>query len=456
MVYIRYTGIPNQVFEWTNLELTYRYEVSKDDVMEVPESQVRYLMGYGNFFEILEAYIGSAEKIKVVKGVVVEGIADPTDIMIAKDETAHTLQSSHTAISVLTDHVGDMNNPHETTADQVGYTPATADQWLTVPAEVKDALDQISNKLSIQPTSKFYVDGSAGNDADAAKDPTRPFKTIQACLDHIGQPITMQDAMRHIAIYIADARTALVGNNGGANQSWNGVYKENLVVPSRMITMYGAGVKIGNNVNGIDTGFGNILKEYSTSRRFGAASADFRPRLTFVGLMNCRDSQSRLANGFHIGGTCRTSILTRNIDSIQGDGNNKVTVHIASGQNPYVICVPTTYPTEPLIRININSTTNYNGGYDITQKINDTTFVATRMTGTNAATNIETSGKFYESDSTGSSGSISHDSAFINCYMQGSYTSDDGTVNGGRLMLAQKFYILSTADGSRELKDERY
>ena len=288
-----------------------------------------------------------------------------------------------------------------------------------------DALNSL--KSVIRHTNDFYVDGTKGDDILAAAG-YGPFKTIQACLNYIGQPTTMADALRHISIHLTDSMTALVGNNGGTNQSWDGVYKENLVVPSRMITMYGAGIKIGNNVYNVDTGYGNILKEYSSSRRFGATSNDLRPCLTLVGLMNCKDTHNRLRNGLHIGGDCRTSILKRTFDSIQGDGNNKVTVHITAGQNPYVISVNPNYPTEPLIRIAISGTTNYNATYDITAKINDTTFEATMVSGTNANIGIETSGSFFESDSAGASG-LTHDAAFVNCYMQGSYTCDDGTVN---------------------------
>lgn len=277
-------------------------------------------------------------------------------------------------------------------------------------------------------TSKMYVDGSNGNDTTATGNPDKPYKTIQACLNAIGQPITMQDALRHFEIYLSDALTASIGNNAGANQSWNGVYKENLTVPCRMITIFGKGVKIGNNVYNVDSGYGNILKEYSASRRFGVASADLRPCLTFVGLTECRDSHSRLRSGIHVGGTCRTSILKRTFDSIQGDGSNKITVHIASGQFYYPITIPTTYPTEPLIRIAVQGTTNYNATYDIVQKIDDVTFVAQRISGTNVNTGIETSGSFFESDSAGASG-VTHDSSFINCFMQGQYTCDDGTVN---------------------------
>lgn len=238
----------------------------------------------------------------------------------------------------------------------------------------------------------------------------------------------MADALRHIEIHLADCLTASVGNNAGANQSWNGIYKENLTVPSRMITIYGKGIKIGNNVYNVDSGYGNILKEYSSSRRFGVSSNDLRPCLTFHGLTETRDTHSRLRSGIHVGGTCRTSILKRSFDSIQGNGSNTVTIHIASGQFYYPITIPTTYPTEPLIRIAVQGTVNYNATYDITSKIDETTFIATRISGTNANTGIETVGTFFESDSAGASG-LSHDASFINCYMQGQYTCDDGTVN---------------------------
>ena len=270
-------------------------------------------------------------------------------------------------------------------------------------------------------TDEFYVDGTTGDDTLALTSAT-PFKTIQACLNYIGQPITKADYERHITIYLGSYLSAV----SGGLASWNGVYEENLTVPCRNITMIGKGIKIGHNQSGST---GNILKEYSSSRRFGGSSSDFRPALTLIGLMNPRDSHNRLRNGIHVGDTCRTSILKRNLDSIQGDGVNHITVQVASGQFAYPITIPTTYPTEPYIRIAVTGTTNYNGTYDITSKIDATHFVATRISGTNANTGVETAGAFAETDSAGATG-ITHDAAFVNCYMQGAYTCDDGTVNG--------------------------
>ena len=96
-----------------------------------------------------------------------------------------------------------------------------------------------SSLYPIPQTDVFYVDGTVGNDSTATGNIDAPFATIQACLNFIGQPVTMEDSMRHISIHIADVHSAGIGNNSGANQSWDGVYKENLVVPARMITMYG-------------------------------------------------------------------------------------------------------------------------------------------------------------------------------------------------------------------------
>jgi hypothetical protein len=283
---------------------------------------------------------------------------------------------------------------------------------------------QASSSAPITTTDKYYVDGTVGNDLIATGNLDKPFKTIQACLNMIGQPITKSDAMRHIEIHISDSLTSLPTN---APATFDGVYEENLTVPSRMITMYGAGVKVGNN--GASVGFGNILKEYSSSRRFGATSSELRPCLTLVGVANARDTHSRLRNSFHVGGNCRTSILQRNLDSIQGNGVNTVTIHVAPGQFPYPITIPSTFPAEPLIRIAVRGTTNYNATYDITSQIDATTFIGTRITGTNASVALEVAGSFFESDSAGASG-VTHDAAFINTYMQGAYTCDDGTVNG--------------------------
>jgi hypothetical protein len=270
---------------------------------------------------------------------------------------------------------------------------------------------------------RYYVDGQNGNDTTGDGSISKPTKTIQTCLNLLGQPTSHIDAMRTTHIYVSGKLSATAGYSP---QTFDGCYQENLTVPNRRITIIGYGVKLGDNGDG--TGMGNILKEYSPSRRFGATSSEMRPCLTLVGLANARDSHQRLRNGFHVAGSCRTSILARSFDSIQGNGTNRITVHIASGQFTYPITVTANYPTEPYIRIAVSGTTNYNGTYDITGSVDGSTFVATRVSGTNAATAVETSGSFFESDSAGASG-ITHDACFINTYMQGHYTCDDGTVN---------------------------
>lgn len=292
---------------------------------------------------------------------------------------------------------------------------------------------------NIAATNEYYVDGGIGSDTTGNGSANAPYATIQKALDTVGQPVTKSDAMRHIKIFIADSPTSLPGNSPA---TFNGVYAENLTVPNRWITMYGAGVKIGDTGSG--SGHGNIIKEYSTSRRFGAGSSEFRPTLTLVGVNQARDNHPRLRNGFHVEGTLRTAILRRNLDSIQGDGVNKITVQVAAGQFYYPITIPTTYPTEPRIRINVSGTSVYNGNYDITAKIDDTTFEATRVSGTNANTGVEVAGVFFESDSAGASG-LTHDSHLINTYMQGAYTCDDGTVNGAAPTAGTEvFYAIGT------------
>lgn len=292
---------------------------------------------------------------------------------------------------------------------------------------VADALNTLAGAgATIASTDKFYVDGTLGNDGTADGTMGKPFKTIQACLNFIGQPVTKADYMRTIEVYISDALTSGIGNSP---QTWNGVYEENLVVPSRSITFFGDGVKIGNN--GASVGFGNILKEYSKSRSFGCSSSDFRPCTTFNGAMNVRDTHNRLRRGMHIGGTCRTSILQRNITNVQGNGSNKINCTLTPGQFPYPITIPTTFPAEPLIRIVVGGTTSYNGLYDITAQIGPTTFEATRVSGSTPAVTVEV-GSFFESDSAGASG-LTHDAAFIDTYMQGAYTCDDGVVNAGAI-----------------------
>jgi hypothetical protein len=255
-------------------------------------------------------------------------------------------------------------------------------------------------------TDTFFVDGNTGNDSTGNGSITKPFLTIQAALNYVGQPTGLADASRHIIINIS-------GKSALPAALFSGIYTENLTVPSRFITLQGYGVKIN----------GSILKEYSSSRRFGASSSEIRPTLTTIGFSNARDSHPRIRNGFHIEGATRTTILTRNVDSVVGDGVNHVTIHVTSGQFAYPITV-----SSPAIRIKVNGTTDYNYTYDITSQIDATTFVGTRVSGTNAVTTAE-AGSFFESDSAGSSG-VTHDAHYINTYQLGAYTCDDGTVNG--------------------------
>lgn len=270
-----------------------------------------------------------------------------------------------------------------------------------------DLVNYVSSQVNLaRITDVYYVDGDRGDDLTATGSLAYPFKTIQAAINYVGQPVDRQDALRHIIIYIS-GKQALPG------ALFSGIYTENLTVPNRFMTLVGYGIKID----------GNILKEYSSSRRFGVSSSEFRPCLTTVGLNETRDSHPRIRNGFYVGGTCRTSILRRNADSIQGNGVNKITVHLTAGQFTYPITIST-----PAIRITVQGTASYNATYDITAQIGPDTFEATRISGTNAAIGIE-SGSFFESDSAGASG-VTHDAHFINTYMQGQYTCDDGTVNG--------------------------
>jgi hypothetical protein len=300
-----------------------------------------------------------------------------------------------TAGAVISNGSGVLSNVAPSTA---GYVlTSNGSTWVSSP----NAGGGISS-----PSDVYYVDGNLGNDSTTTGDQAHPCLTIQRCINLSGQPVSLQDALRHIEIHVS-------GKQALPAALFSGIYTENLTVPNRFMTIFGFGIKLD----------GNILKEYSSSRRFGASSSEFRPTLTLVGLNETRDSHPRIRNGFHVGGTNRTSILTRNTDSVQGNGTNKVTIHVTAGQFDYPITIST-----PAIRIKVNNTTNYNFTYDITADLGGNTFEATRVSGTNVNTGVET-GNFFESDSAGASG-MTHDSHFINTYQQGAYTCDDGTVNG--------------------------
>ena len=196
--------------------------------------------------------------------------------------------------------------------------------------------------LSLVPTTVtdlYNVDAVLGNDTTGDGSLARPYKTIQACLTALGNPVSKQDAARKITIYIASSHSAGPGLIASQANNFDGIYQENLWVPSRIITFVGPGVKIGNN--GDNTGFGNITQEISTARRFGATSSELRHTMTFMGRANTRDTHSRIRNGIHIGGITRVSIIQRNIGSIQGDsvGGTRVTVSLSGGQNPYGVAV---------------------------------------------------------------------------------------------------------------------
>ena len=392
-------------------------------------------------------------------------------------------------------------------------------------------------------TDEFHVDGVLGNDSTGDGSMSKPYKTIQTCLNAIGMPTCKQDSCRKIKVFLHTAYSSAPEIITSQANNFDGIYQEGtlaspLWVPPRMITFHGPGTKIGNA--GDATGYGFVLGEVSTGRRFGASSSEVRHTMTFQGLANCRDTHQRIRNGIHIGAGTRIAVVKRSIDTIQGDAtgaNDRVTIVLKSGQFPYSASVspwaawgsgtswqgvssPTitldgatstiTYagspnpitnsssanqgvffrdlsgitglsvdvvyyvvnatgttfqvstsvggaavaftgtgtgvvcgrsntsasaqlPFEPLIRIAVSGTTNYNTAYDIIQQISATSFIARRVTGTNTSSALETpvSASFYETDTTGGSGQTTHDVVFNNAYQQGTLSSDDGTNNGG-------------------------
>ena len=392
------------------------------------------------------------------------------------------------------------------------------------PSYVVSTFQASSGTTSTAQTDNYYVDAVLGDDLTADGSISKPYKTIQACLTAIGNPTSKQEACRKITVNIGQARSSQPGLIASQANDFNGIYEENLWVPSRMITFVGPGVKIGNNAD--NTGFGNITQEISTARRFGATSSEVRHTLSFVGRANTRDTHQRIRNGIHIGGITRISCVSRNIGTIQGDsvGGTRVTITLAGGQNPYGVPVssyaslavtltdagdvigytsPTgvaianstsanqmiffksivgttgpvvdTYyyvvnatlttfqisnsiggapialttngtgvvmakpgypPFEDLARIKVAGTTNYGTtastiAYDIIEKLTDTSFIAKRVTGTNTSAAVESTGTITETDSTGSSTTITHDMSFNQCYQQGLVVHDDGVVYSG-------------------------
>lgn len=390
-------------------------------------------------------------------------------------------------------------------------------------------------------TDEFHVDGVLGNDSTGTGSMSAPYKTIQACLNAIGMPVCKQDACRKIKVFLHSAYSSAPEIITSQANNFDGIYQEGtlaspLWTPPRMITFHGPGTKIGNA--GDASGYGYVLGEVSTGRRFGSSSSEVRQTMTFQGLANCRDTHQRIRNGIHIGAGTRIAVVKRNIATIQGDsvGGTRVTITLSGGQFPYApsvspwaawgsgtsyqgassptialdgatstitytgspnpitnstsanqgvffrnltgitgLTVDTVYyvvnatattfqvstsvsgapvaftgtgtgvvcgrsntsasaqlPFEPLIRLVVSGTTNYNTVYDIIQQVSATQFIARRVTGTNTSAALESpvAASFYETDTTGGSGQVTHDVVFNNAYQQGTLSSDDGINNG--------------------------
>ncbi|NBT35621.1 MAG: hypothetical protein EBT03_08820, partial [Betaproteobacteria bacterium] len=189
------------------------------------------------------------------------------------------------------------------------------------PSYVVSTFQAASGTVSTAQTDNYYVDAVLGDDLTA------------------DNPTSKQEACRKITVNIDQARSSQPGLIASQANDFNGIYEENLWVPSRMITFVGPGVKIGNNAD--NTGFGNITQEISTARRFGATSSEVRHTLSYIGRANSRDTHQRVRNGIHVGGITRVSCIARNIGTIQGDsvGGTRVTITLAGGQNPYGVPV---------------------------------------------------------------------------------------------------------------------
>jgi hypothetical protein len=101
MTYIQYLGTTKQSFEWSTQGLAYRYIANPEDVLAVPEDQVGYLMGFGNFFLILDGYSGDVVTPLGVSGMDFTGSCGVDDIIISADETGRTLKSSGVKLADL-------------------------------------------------------------------------------------------------------------------------------------------------------------------------------------------------------------------------------------------------------------------------------------------------------------------------------------------------------------------
>jgi hypothetical protein len=262
-------------------------------------------------------------------------------------------------------------------------------------------------------SNEYYVDKDAGSDVTGDGSLAKPFASMQPLMLKIGQPVDQLDFKTRVTINVRPG--------AGTNPGGGGEYIGDFDVPHRAITIVAPGCRFVGNVN----------RWISDAREFNTPSADFRGCLTLMGRDDGRGTHPRLRNGIQISGNLRVRISTGVITSINGDGAT-VTVSAVSDS-------PFGCELYPGMYIKIANTTNYNGTKLITARIDANTFQFAEAT-----IGLETSGTYVETDNVGATGTT-HDASFHNCYISGTYTVDDGTVNSGAYTTtSQILYMIRT------------
>lgn len=249
-------------------------------------------------------------------------------------------------------------------------------------------------------TNEYWVDLTRGSDVSGDGKRSKPFKTPAACMRFIGQPNSAEDFKQKLSVHVASCIE-------GTDPAGGGQYDGDVDIPHRPITFYLHGVRWN----------GNVTYWQSDAREYETPSADMRACPSFIGVADSRDAHPRLRNGFQLSGNFRIRNITGVITNISGDGVT-ITVQVASDSS-------LTPNMRPGLYIKISGTAAYNGNYIVNSRINDNTFTIL-----GSGTGTETSGAYVETDSSFQT-SNAKDVSFENTYIVGTFTADDGIVNGG-------------------------
>lgn len=151
------------------------------------------------------------------------------------------------------------------------FVPTTPGDWSPVPTKNSDALDQLAANAvaAYTPLSNIrYVDRTIGNDVTGNGSINKPYQTIQAALNSIGDSTSAADVKVPAAVFI----TA-------------GSYDENLTIPTgRIVSLYALGTVIlgdGALANWGSTTPRSISCTFDNASVFGS---DIKPALNLIGV----------------------------------------------------------------------------------------------------------------------------------------------------------------------------